>query len=150
MLQEQLTKDLIAAMKAREEVKVGVLRFLQSAIKNAMIDYRVKGKELGDAEVLEVMVKQVKQRNDSIAQYKTGGREDLVQKEEAEKAILQSYLPAQMSEDEMRKLVQEAVATTGAKGAQEMGKVMAALMPKVKGKAGGQLVSRLVKEALTS
>lgn len=150
MLQEQLSKDLITAMKAKDEVKVGVLRFLQSAIKNAIIEYRAKGKEMGDAEVLEVIAKQVKQRNDSIAQYKNGGREDLVQKEEAEKVILQSYLPAQMSEDEVCALVKEAVAATGAKGPQDMGKVMAVLMPKVKGKANGQMVSRLVKEALTS
>lgn len=148
MLQEQLTKDLVIAMKARDEAKVGVLRFLQSAIKNALIELRVKGKEMGDAEVLEVIAKQVKQRNDSIAQYKAGGREDLAQKEEAEKALLMTYLPAQMSEDEVRKLVKEAVATTGAKTAAEMGKVMAALMPKVKGKADGQMVSRLVKEIL--
>lgn len=149
MLQEQLAKDLITALKAKDEVKVGVLRFLQAAIKNMVIDGRANGKEVGDAEILEVIAKQVKQRNDSIAQYKTGGREDLAQKEEAEKAILQSYLPAQMSEDEVRKLVQEAVAATGVKGPQEMGKVMGALMPKVKGKADGQVVSRIVKEMLS-
>mgnify|MGYP001575548910 CR=1 FL=1 len=152
MLQEQLAKDLIIAMKAKDEIKVGVLRFLQAAIKNAVIDCRAKGKEIGDAEILEVMAKQVKQRNDSISQYKIGGREDLAQKEEAEKSILQSYLPAQMSEDEVRELVEETLRqlADGAKGAQEMGKVMAALMPKVKGKADGQMVSRLVKEALAS
>jgi uncharacterized protein len=146
-LKEQLTEDMKTAMKAKEAGKqrLGVIRLVRSAVRQLEIDGK---KELDDAGVLAVLSKEVKQRRDSITEFKKGGREDLVQQNEEEIAILMEYLPQQLSEDEVRSLVKEAVAVSGASTARDMGKVMKVLMPKVKGRADGKLVNDLVRGML--
>ncbi len=144
-LKERLKADLVQAMKARDEIRVSTIRLLISAIKNKEIDERG---ELNDEGVLGVLSSAVKQRRDSIEQYGKGGRADLADKERAEMAIIQTYMPSQLGRDEIAALVREAVLETGAAGAGDMGKVMKALMPKVKGRADGRLVSEVVKEVL--
>lgn len=149
MLKQQLKDQLKEAMLAKDELKTSVIRFILSGITYYEIQKGGAGYEATDEDVLTVINKEVKQRKDSIEQFTAGGRQDLVDKEKAELAILESYLPEQMSEEEVQKYVTEAVAQTNASTPQDMGKVMSALMPKVKGKADGSLVSRLVREALT-
>lgn len=148
MLKQQIQDELKQSMLARDEVKTSVLRMLKSAINYYEINKGGAGYEASDEDVLNVINTQVKQRRDSIEQFTNAGRTELADKEKKELALLQIYLPEQLSEDEVRKLVVEAVLQTGASSPQEMGKVMSALMPKVKGKADGTLVSRLVKEQL--
>lgn len=146
-LKEKLANDMKEAMKAREAGKerLSVIRLVRGAIRQIEIDQRV---ELDDEGVLAVISKEVKQRRDSIEEFKKGGREDLVAQNEADVAILMEYLPAQLSEAEVKALVDEAVAAVGAKDPKDMGKVMKELMPKVKGKADGKLVNQLVKAAI--
>jgi uncharacterized protein YqeY len=144
-LKERLQSELKEAMKARDAVKVSTLRLIGSLIKYKEIEAR---KELDDEGVLAVLTTAVKQRRESIELYEKGNRPDLADKEKAELAIIQGYMPAQLGRDEVAALVREAIAETGASGARDMGKVMKALMPKVKGKADGKLVNELVKELL--
>lgn len=148
-LKEELTADMKEAMKAREEgrQRLGVIRMVRGAIRQQEIDGQ---KELDDDAVLAVISKEVKQRRDSIEEFKKGGREDLVAQNEAEIAVLMAYLPQQMAEGEIRKLVQDAIAATGASSPKEMGKVMKELMPKVKGRADGKLVNQIVRELLNA
>ncbi len=148
MLKQQLRDQLKEAMLAKNELKTSVLRFILSGITYYEINKGGAGYEATDEDVLAVINKEAKQRKDSIVEFEKAGRQELADKEKAELSVLENYLPAQMSEEEVRKLVEEAVATTGATSAADMGKVMGALMPKVKGKADGTLVSRLVKEKL--
>lgn len=133
------------AMRAKDGAALDALRAVKSAVKLAEIE---AGKEFVDAEVHALIQKAIKQRRDSIEQFTTGGRPDLVAKEQAQVKVLEKFLPAQLSEPEIAALVAEAVAATGAAGSKDMGKVMAALMPKVKGRADGGLVNRLVKAKL--
>ena len=144
-IKDRLKSDLVTAMKARDELKVSTLRLVNSSIKNREIDER---KELDDEGVLAVLNTAAKQRRDSIEQFEKGGRQDLADKEKAELVIIQEYLPQQLSKDEVTAFIKEAINETGAAGAKDMGKVMKALMPKVKGKADGKLVNELVKELL--
>jgi uncharacterized protein YqeY len=144
-LKEKIKADLTEARKAKDALRVSTIRLLVSTIKNREIDAR---KELDDEGVLAVLLSAVKQRKESIEQFEGAGRTDLSDKEKAELAILQTYMPEQMGRDEVLALVKEAVSETGAEGPKDMGKVMKALMPKVKGKADGRLVNDLVKEAL--
>ena len=148
-LKEKLTADMKEAMKAREEgrQRLGVIRMVRGAIRQQEIDGQ---KELDDDAVLAVISKEVKQRRDSIEEFKKGGREDLIAQNEAEIAILMAYLPQQMAEGEIRKLVQDAITATGASSPKEMGKVMKELMPKVKGRADGKLVNQIVRELLSA
>ena len=148
-LKEKLANDMKEAMKAREAGKerLSVIRLVRGAIRQIEIDQRV---ELDDEGVLAVISKEVKQRRDSIEEFKKGGREDLVAQNEADIAILMEYLPDQLTEAEVKALVDEAVAAVGAKDPKDMGKVMKELMPKVKGKADGKLVSELVDAAVAS
>ncbi len=148
-LKEKLTADMKEAMKAREEgrQRLGVIRMVRGAIRQQEIDGQ---KELDDDAVLAVISKEVKQRRDSIEEFKKGGREDLVAQNEAEIAVLMAYLPQQMAEGEIRKLVQDAITATGASSPKEMGKVMKELMPKVKGRADGKLVNQIVRELLSA
>lgn len=160
-LKERINQDLIIAVKSKDKVKALVLRSLNAAIKNAEIIKRTKlsksaeetnlGKAsiLSDEEAIGVISSQIKQRRDSVSEFEKGSRPDLVEKEKTEMAILLLYLPAQMSEDEVRKIVSEAIFKTGAKSVKEMGKVMAFLMPEVKGKADGAMVSGIAKELLS-
>ena len=135
------------AMKAKDTGKqrLSVIRLVRGAIRQLEIDGK---KELQDEDVLGVISKEVKQRRDSIEDFKKGGRDDLVAAAEAEIAILMEYLPQQLSEDEVQNLVKEAIAASGAASPKDMGKVMKELMPKVKGRADGKLVNEIVKELL--
>jgi len=146
---ERIKADLTAALKAGDAALALTLRYLLAEIHNGEI---AKGRDatLTEEELASLLQKQAKQRTESIEAYQKGGRDDLVEKEKNELEVIQSYLPEQMGEEEIKKLVAEAVSQTGAAGITDMGKVMGALMPKVKGKADGSLVSRLVKESLSS
>lgn len=146
-LQDQIKKDLITSLKAKEENKVSVLRMLQSAIKNKEIELK-KREGLSDEEIEPMVASEIKKRNDSIESYKEGGRDELVAKEEKEIEILKSYMPKQMSEDEVRKIVEKAIADTKASGAADFGKVMGKVMSDVRGKTDGNVVSKIVKEKL--
>ncbi len=145
-LKKQIQDDMIAAMKAKEEVKVSALRMLKAAV--LKLETSGDRKEASDEDILGLIGKEVKQRKDSMEGFKAGGRMDLAEKEEQEMTILQAYLPAQMGEEELKALVQGVIAQTGATSKADMGKVMGALMPKVKGKADGGLVNRMVGEML--
>lgn len=149
MQKQQLREQLKQSMLAKDELKTSVLRMLISAINYYEIQKGGAGYTANDEDVLSVTQQQVKQRRDSIEQYKAGNRQDLADKEQKELEILQSYLPAQMGEEEIRALVKETITQTGASSMADMGKIMGALMPKVKGKADGNLVSQIVKEGLT-
>lgn len=146
-LKDKLTADMKDAMKAREagKLRLSVIRLVRGAIRQQEIDGQ---KELSDEDVLGVISKEVKQRRDSIEDFQKGGRDDLVAEAEAEIAVLMEYLPQQLSEDEVRNLVKEAIAASGAASPKDMGKVMKELMPKVKGRADGKLVNGIVKELL--
>jgi len=149
MLKEQLLEDLKQAMLAKDEQRLSTIRMLKSALQYYEINKGGAGYTATDEDVMDVVEKEVKKRREAIEMYKTGGRNELAEKEEKELQILQAYLPEQLSEDEVKKLVDEAVNSTGASTMQDMGKVMGALMPKVKGKADGNLVSKLVREKLS-
>ena len=144
-LKEQLTNDMKEAMKAHDKDRLAVIRMVRGAVRQQEIDGK---KELGDEDVLAVISKEVKMRRDSIEEFRKGGREDLVEKTEAEIAVLMPYLPAQLSEAEIRALVKEAVEKTGASSPKDMGKVMGMLMPKVKGRADGKMVNTIVRSML--
>lgn len=144
-VKQDLDAALKEAMKAKDSVALDAVRAVKSAMKLAEIE---AGRELADADAHALIQKAIKQRRDSIAQFSAGGRLDLVATEEAQLKVLEKFLPAQLSEAEVAALVDEAVAATGAAGPKDMGKVMAALMPKVKGRADGGLVNRLVKAKL--
>ncbi len=148
MLTEKIQDDLKQSMLARDELKTSTLRMLKSAIGYFEIQKGRAGYEATDEDVLQVIQKEVKQRKDSIEQYTAGGRPELAEKENKELQILQSYLPEQMSEDEVKGIVENAVKQAGASSIQDMGKVMGIIMPQVKGKADGTLVSKLVRESL--
>lgn len=146
-LQDRLMEDMKAAMKEKEagKLRLSVIRMSRAAVKNIEID---KHKSLSDDEVIEVLAKEVKMRRDSIEEYEKVNRQDVVDTLNQEIAILMEYLPEQMSAEEIRQLVQEAISSTGATGPKDMGKVMGKLMPQVKGKADGKLVNQIVKELL--
>ena len=144
-VKQDLDAALKEAMKAKDSVSLESIRAIKSAVKLAEIE---AGKELSDADVHSVIQKAIKQRRDSIEQFTKGGRADLAAVEGAQIKVLEKFLPAQLDEAAVAKLVDEAVAATGAAGAKDMGKVMGWLMPKVKGQADGGLVNRLVKAKL--
>lgn len=150
MTKQQLKDELKQSMLAKNELKTSVLRMLLSAINYYEINKGVAGYEATDEDVLTVIQKEAKQRKDSIEQFGKAGRQELVDKETKELEMLQKYLPEQMGEDEIRKLVKEAILQTGATSSADMGKVMGSLMPKTRGKADGGLVSQIVKEKLQS
>ena len=143
---EQVDKDLVAAMKAREELRLSVLRMMKTALKNKQVEL---SKPLGDEEAIAVLRTLLKQRRDSAEQFRKGGREDLASKEEAESEIIQGYLPAAASDDEVEAAVAAAIAETGASGAKELGKVMKAAMAKLAGKnADGKRVNEIARAKL--
>lgn len=146
----KLQEELKQSMLAKNELKTSVLRMLLSAINYYEIQKGGAGYSASQEDIVSVIGSQAKQRRDSIEEYNKANRSELADKEQKELEILQTYMPAQMSEDEVKKLVNEAVSQTGASTIQDMGKVMGILMPRVKGKADGSLVSNLVKQALTS
>lgn len=144
-LTKQLDQDMKLALKNKDKHKLSTIRMLKSAIKKEEID---KKRPLNDDEVLSVIMREVKQRKDSLAEYKEAGRDDLADKEQAEIEMLSAYLPEQMSEEELKSLVQEVIQEVGASSKADMGKVMSAIMPKVKGRADGRLVNQMVQEIL--
>ena len=150
MNKQKLQEELKQSMLARNELKTSVLRLLLSAINYYEIQKGGAGYQASEEDILSVMQNQAKQRRDSIEQFKIAGRQELVDKEAKELEILNTYLPEQMGEEEITKLVKEAISQTGATSMADMGKLMGALMPKVKGKADGNLVSSIVKKEFTS
>lgn len=163
MLKEKIQQDLKNALKEARETELSVLRMVFSAIVNKEKEKRYKKikekpdlkeeelekeSQLSDEEVLEVISFEVKKRKEAILLFGKGGRQDLAEKEKKETGILEKYLPEQIPEEEIKKLAKEAVEKTGAKEMKDMGKVMAELMPKIKGKADGSLVSKIIKEIL--
>ena len=145
-LREQLNEDIKAAMKAREQDRLGALRLMLSAVKQREVDERIT---LDDAGVIGVVEKMIKQRRESIAQYEKAARQDLADREKAEIAVLEAYLPKQLSQAEVDAVVAEAIAATGARSAADMGKVMGVVKPRLAGRADMGKVSALVKAKLT-
>lgn len=150
MIFEKISKDYIQAMKARDSLRIGVLSYIKSVIKYREIENREKEKELTDDDVIDVISKEVRKREESIEMYKNGEREDLVHKEEEELKILKEYLPAQMREEEIRKTVVQIIEKLGATGSKDFGKVMKEVMIEIKGKANGALIKKIVEESLES
>ncbi len=144
-LKEQITEDMKNAMRAKDAGRLGTIRLLQAAMKQKEVDERVT---LDDAAVVAIVDKLIKQRKDSIAAFEGAGRQDLADKEKAEMAVLQVYLPARMSEAEIAQAVQAIVAEVGAKGPGDMGKVMGVVKTRLAGKADMGQVSAAVKSAL--
>jgi uncharacterized protein YqeY len=148
-LQQRVDSDLKEAMRAKEATKLGVLRMLKSALKYAAIAKSGAEAELSDAEAVQVIRKQVKQRQDSIESFEKGGRAELADKEKEELAVLNSYLPMAMSADELTRVVRETIAEVGATSKAQMGAVMKALQGKVGGRADGKTLSAEVQKQLS-
>lgn len=146
-LLDQLNQDMKAAMKAKNKEDLTTIRMLKSAVQNEEIS---AGGELSEETELKVLSREKKQRVDSLKEFSDAGREDLVAKLEKEIEIVDRYLPEQLSDDELRKVVKETIEETGATSMQDMGKVMGAIMPKVQGKANGNQVNAIVKEELSN
>lgn len=142
-LKERLTEDLKLSMKNKEQVKKSVVTLIRAAIKQKEVDEKV---ELDDTGVIDIISKQLKQRNDALEDFKKASREDLISQTEEEIQVLLSYLPKQLSDEELRVLIKDAVEKTGATSPKDMGKVMGILMPQVKGKADGKRINNLVSE----
>ncbi|WP_400242472.1 GatB/YqeY domain-containing protein [Niallia sp. JL1B1071] len=145
-LLERLNNDMKQAMKNKEKDKLVVIRMIKAAIQNERIKL---GRDLSEEDELSVLSREVKQRKDSLHEFEKAGREDLVDKIRAELKHVEIYMPEQLSEEELAEIVKQAIDETGASSKKEMGKVMAALMPKVKGKADGSLVNKLVQQHLS-
>lgn len=144
-LLQQIEQDLSDAMKTKDEKKVSTLRMVKSSLHNWQIANK---EEPADADVMAVLQKEIKARQDSIVMYEKGERKDLAEKEKSEVEILKKYLPEQMSEEDIRTKVKEVIGRIGASGPQDMGKVMGPVMGELKGQADGAVVARLVKEEL--
>lgn len=146
-LKEQIQKDMIEAMKTKDDLKVGVLRMVKAAI----LKFETAGdrKQATDEDILNLIGKEAKQRQESAESFRTGGRPELAEKEDKEIAILKTYLPTQLSEEELKKIIQETISEVGATSKADMGKVMGALMPKIRGKADGGQVNKMVGELLS-
>jgi uncharacterized protein YqeY len=146
-LQEKIQSHLADAMRSKDQLRLSVLRMMKSAVKNKEVE---KMKALEESEIIAVLNTLVKQRKDSVEQFRNGGREELAQKEEAEIKIIEEYLPAAATEEEVRRAVEDAIHETGAASMKDMGKVMKATMARLAGKsADGSRVSQLVKERLS-
>jgi len=144
-LRDRLTEEMKGAMKARDEVRLSAIRLIRSSVKNREIEAR---HELSDQEVIEVVSTLVKQRRESIRMFGEAGRSDLVQKEEQELALLLSFLPQQLTREELEALIVQVIDECGAQGPKGMGMVMKMLVPRVTGRADGAMVSAIVKEKL--
>jgi uncharacterized protein YqeY len=145
-LKEKLQQDLIQAMKSKNEIATSAIRMLKAAI----LRFETAGEKrtASDEDIIQITGKEIKQRRDSIDQFEKGGRGELAQKEKDEIAVLERYLPAQLSDSELRSIIKEIIAQTGATGKSDLGRVMGALMPRTKGKADGGAVNRIVQELL--
>ena len=146
-LKEKLQSDLTEAIRSRAEVKAGTIRMLLSAITNEEVSGK-SARVLTDAEIITVLSREAKKRREAVEAYVAAKRTDLAEKEKAEGEVIAEYLPAQLSEDEIKKMIADAIAETGASGPAGMGSVMKVLSPKIAGKADGGVVSGLVKAAL--
>ena len=144
-LMESIANDLISALKAGQKEKLLILRMVKSAIKNSEIE---KGDPLNDDEVLAVLRTFAKRAKDSIEQFSQAGRKELAEKEKAELAVIEEYLPKQLGEDDLRGMIKDAIQEQGAVGMKDMGKVMKALMVKAKGQVDGKVANNIVKEML--
>ena len=146
-MQTRLNDDMKQAMRDRDVLRRDVIRYLRSEVKNQEIRDQ---KELDDAGVIQVLSRQAQQRRDSIEAYRDADRQDLVDKEESELSVIMAYLPQQMTQEEIAALVHQVVAEVGASGPADMGKVMGAIMPQVRGKAEGREVNAIVQQTLRS
>lgn len=142
---EKIDSDLKTAMKEKNEIKLGTLRMLKAAIKNKEID---KKQALSEPEILEIIQKQVKQRRESIAEFQKANRQDLLSKETAEIAVLEQYLPKQLTEAELKVMVQKAIQATGAKAKTDIGRIMKEVMPQIAGRADGKQVNQIISTLL--
>ena len=159
-LREKIDQDFKEAFKSKNESQLSTLRLLLAALKNKEVEKRTRLSKseaiekleelskLSEEEIIEVISSEIKKRRDAAEQYKKGGRSELAAKEEEEIKILTVYLPEQLGEEELTRIIKAAIAETGASSPKDMGRLMGALMPKVKGKADGSLVSKIVKEQL--
>ena len=147
-LPERLQQDLTAAMKARDTETVSTLRMVVAAVKNQRVAAGQSG-DVSDEQTLELLTREAKKRTEAAEAYDAAGREELAAKERSELAIIRRYLPEQLDESTLRGFVDEAIAETGASGPGDLGKVMSAVMPKVKGRADGKVINALVRERLT-
>lgn len=142
---DQLTNDMKLAMKAQDKTRLSVIRMVISAVKYAELEKNVS---LNDDQVLDVLAREVKQRKDSLAEFERGNREDLVAKVKEELAILADYLPEQLTEDAVRAVITATISELGATSRADMGRVMGAVMPQLKGRADGKLINTIVQELL--
>ena len=142
---ERLNQDLKQAMKDKAALKLSVIRMVKAALKNEEINL---GRPLSDEDELTILTRELKQRRESLHEFEKAGREELASKAREEIEVLSAYMPAQLSEEEVRAIVRDAIAATNAASRKEMGKVMGAVMPKVKGRADGALVQKIVSEEL--
>ncbi|RMI15313.1 MAG: GatB/YqeY domain-containing protein [Calditrichaeota bacterium] len=146
-LEQQLMEDMKAALKAGDRIRLETIRGLRAQLKNAQIE---KGESLTEDDVIRVLMNAAKKRKEAIEQYRSLGKEDRAAEEEQELRIIQSYLPEQMSEEELARLIEDVVREVGATSIKDMGKVMGVIMPRVKGKADGKVVQQMVRTKLTS
>ena len=144
-LKEKLAEDLKSAMKEKDTVRKNTVQMIRAGVLQVEKDKQIT---LDDEGVLDVIAKQLKQRRDSLPDYQKSGREDLIGQLNAEIAVLMEYLPAQLSEEELRVIVAEAIKATGAESLKDMGKIMGAVMPKTKGRADGKMINNIAKELL--
>ncbi len=143
---DQISKELLESMKKKDSVRTSTLRMLISSIRNKEIE---KKKDLGEADILEVIQAEAKRRKESMEEYTKAGRTDLSSKEEAELNVLKVYLPQPLSEQELKAIIAAAIQSSGAKSPQDMGRVMSVIMPQIKGKADGKQTQTLVQQALS-
>ncbi|OCT17154.1 aspartyl-tRNA amidotransferase [Paenibacillus pectinilyticus] len=144
-LSDRLNEDMKQAMKSQDKFKLSVIRMVRSTIKNSEIDLK---RPLDDNEVLDVLTREIKQRKDSLQEFAKAGRDDLADNLSAELVILAEYMPQQLSEEEVKAIVQQTIQQIGASSKADMGKVMTALMPQVKGRADGKIINQLVQQLL--
>jgi uncharacterized protein YqeY len=145
-LSERLNDDMKQAMKNQDKFKLSVIRMIRSAIKNVEIDLK---KTLDDNEVLDILNREIKQRKDSLQEFEKADRDDLAESVRKEIEVIAVYMPQQLTEEEIHAIVQQTIQETGASSKAELGKLMSALMPKVKGRADGRLVNQLVQQLLS-
>lgn len=146
-LKEKINSEMVSAAKAKDKIKLSAIRMIKSALHNKEIDLK---RELSDEELLQVLSSIVKQRKDSIEQFRKGGRVDLVEKEEKELAVVQFFMPEQLSEEEIETEIEKAIEDVGAVSIKDMGKVMKVVMPRLTGRADGKIVSDKVKAKLST
>lgn len=144
-LSERLNEDMKQAMKNQDKFKLSTIRMVRATMKNLEIDLK---RTLNDNEVLDILSREIKQRKDALQEFEKAGRDDLAAQVKAEAEILAEYLPEQLTEEEIKVIVQQTIQETGASSKAEIGKVMSALMPKVKGRADGKLVNQTVQQLL--